>query len=119
MNASSLRRTAGIGLILLAIAIMYFGYWAAPGDATAGELVYRNHCLLCHMLSGQPQFTAEKVFRTPMDSLAEGEVQSKSNAQLRRIIVAGDGHMAPVKGLSHREIVNVIAFIRSLRKTAK
>lgn len=116
MNGPSVRKAAGAALIILAAAIVYFSWWAAPGNAAAGEAVYKDHCLLCHALNGQPQFTAEKVSRTSIDSLTERDVQAKSNADLKKIIVEGDGHMPPVKGLSHREVVNVIAFIRSLKK---
>ncbi|MFZ0213536.1 MAG: c-type cytochrome [Candidatus Acidiferrales bacterium] len=119
MKTSSLRKATGSGLIVLAVAFVYFGWWAAPGDPASGKIAYENHCLLCHTLNGQPQFTAEKFLRTEIDPLTSNEVQLKSDSQLRKIIVEGDGRMAPVKGLSHRQIVNVIAFVRSLGKTAK
>jgi cytochrome c1 len=49
-----------------------------------------------------------------MRHLGSKEVQAKNDAGLRKDIVEGTGKMRPIKGLSDKQVNDVVAFLRSL-----
>jgi len=88
----------------------------AGGDATAGKTVYIKSCASCHGPNGEGKDAIAKMFKTEMKPLNSKEVQAKSDAELRKDITEGTGKMKPVKGLSDKDLDNVIAFVRTLAK---
>ncbi len=57
-----------------------------------------------------------KLLKTTIPPLDSAEVQSKSDADLKKIITEGTGKMKPVKDLSDADIANVIAYVRAFKK---
>jgi mono/diheme cytochrome c family protein len=95
------------------------GCTSARGDAARGQQVYAQRCVACHRADGAPQVGVEKILRVTMDPLGSEDVQFLSDAELKKIIREGKGKMDPVKGLSGRDVINLIAYIRSLASSEK
>jgi hypothetical protein len=51
-----------------------------------------------------------------MHPLGSKDVQSKSDAELKKIITEGNGKMKPVGGLDDKQVADVIAFVRTLKE---
>ncbi len=95
--------------------------WAVPpsGSAKEGKAVYSRSCQGCHGMKGEGNPGIAKMMHVTMLPLGSKEVQSKTDAQLRKDIVDGIGKMPPQRSLSAKEVDNVIAYIRELGKSAK
>ncbi len=102
-----------VGLLML-IATSVPG--AGKGDSAAGKAVYGKHCASCHGASGEAKEAIAKALKVEMRHLGSKEVQAKSDAALRKDIVEGIGKMKPVKGLSEKDVENMIAYVRTLAK---
>ncbi len=102
-----------VGLLMLIATSVPGG---GQGDSAAGKAVYGKHCASCHGASGEGKEAIAKVFKVEMRHLGSKEVQAKSDAELRKDIVEGIGKMKPVKGLSEKDVENVIAYVRTLAK---
>ncbi len=88
----------------------------AAGDAAAGKTVYSNKCLICHGATGDGATGYAKAMKLQPAQLSSDQVQKKTDAELKKIIVEGSGKMKPIKGLSDDDIANVIAYVRTLVK---
>lgn len=88
----------------------------AGGDATAGKAVYTKHCVSCHAAAGEGKEAIAKMMKVEMKALGSKEVQAKSDADLKKDTTEGVGKMKPVKGLSDKEVGDLIAYIRTLAK---
>jgi cytochrome c2 len=84
------------------------------GDAAKGKELF-SRCAVCHGDSGEGKEAIAKMFGVTMPPLASKEVQSLSDAALKKIIEEGKGKMKAVK-MSDQEMTDVIAFLRSLKK---
>lgn len=89
---------------------------AAAGDAKAGQAVYTKTCKACHGAQGEGNPAIAKMLKVPIPPLGSPAVQSKSDDDMKKDIVAGKGKMQPVKTLSAGEAQNVVAFVRTLAK---
>ena len=87
---------------------------AFAADAAAGKAVYSKRCQACHGPAGAGNPAVAKMMGVTMKPLSSGDVQSKSDADLKNVIINGTGKMKPVK-LTDPEAANVIAFIRTLK----
>ena len=92
------------------------GLALAAGDATAGKAAYDKACKSCHGATGAANPSIAKMVKVDMKDLGSSEVQSKSDAELKKIITEGEGKMKPVKTVSGKDVDNVIAYVRSLKK---
>ncbi len=88
----------------------------AAGDAAAGKTVYSNKCLICHGATGDGATGYAKAMKLQPAQLSSDQVQKKTDAELKKIIVEGSGKMKPIKSLSDDDIANVIAYLRTLAK---
>lgn len=104
-----------LGVVLLTLGLSSLPA-VAGGDATAGKTVYNKSCASCHGPNGEGKDAIAKMFKAEMKPLGSKEVQAKSDADLRKGITDGTGKMKPVKGLSDKDLDNVIAFVRTLAK---
>jgi mono/diheme cytochrome c family protein len=86
------------------------------GDAAAGKEVFLKKCKTCHGDDGQGNQGMAKLLKTTITPLDSEEVQSKSDAELKKIITEGKDKMKPVKDVGGADLDNVIAFVRSLKK---
>ena len=105
-------------LVLLAILVLAVSVPLLAGkrDATAGKEVYAKKCATCHGAAGEGKEAIAKMMKVELRHLGSKEVQAKSDADLRKIIVEGTGKMKPVTGCSEAELANVIAYVRTLAK---
>jgi len=104
-------KIAALVAVVLAVSALV---WAA-GGAAKGKAVFASKCAMCHGPGGEGKDAIAKMFKVEMHPLASKEVQAKSDAQLHKDIVEGNGKMKPVK-LTDEEAANVIAFLRCLAK---
>src|SRR5438093_10532749 len=100
--------------ILLLISVA--GFALAAGDPAAGKAVYDKACKSCHGADGAGNANIAKMMKVEMKSLASADVQSRSDADLKKVIAEGEGKMKPVKTVAGKDVDNVIAYVRSLKK---
>jgi mono/diheme cytochrome c family protein len=91
----------------------------AAGDPANGNLVYEKHCLVCHGLQGKGDGPTGKMLKPPPADFTSAASKTKTEADLRQIIENGKPGtaMPPWKGqLSETDIMNVMAYLSTLRK---
>ncbi len=106
-------------IVVALIGLAASGAWAAPpaeGNAKAGKAVFEKHCAVCHGPNGEGKEAIAKMYKVAMPPLGSKEVQSKSDADIKKVVSEGYGKMRPVKGLSAAELSNLVAYIRTLAK---
>ena len=104
---------------IILITLTLAGLAAAPvsaADAKAGQAVYDRSCRSCHGADGAPNPAIAKAMNVQMRDLKSPEVQSKSDADLKKAITDGQGKMRPIPSVSGAAVDNVIAYVRSLKK---
>jgi mono/diheme cytochrome c family protein len=95
-----------------------------PNAKVPGRLAYDMTCSKCHGANGGGDKGADKFFNMTIPRLNSDMVQSKSDAELREIIMKGTSTMPPVEvdeaGFRHRlppqDVDDVIAYLRKLKK---
>ncbi len=105
--------TLGLAL-LVAIAIPLLS--AGKGDAAAGKEVYTKRCATCHGAAGEGKEAIAKMLKVEMRHLGSKEVQTRTDADLRKVIAEGNGKMKPVTGLNEKELADLLAYLRSLTR---
>jgi len=100
--------------ILLLICVS--GFALASGDAAAGKAVYDKSCKSCHGADGTANPNIAKMMKVDMKDLGSAAVQAHSDADLKKIIVDGQGKMKPVTSVAAKDVDNVIAYVRTLKK---
>ncbi len=90
----------------------------------SGKTAYREACARCHGESGDGNTEADKFFNISIPRLNSHEIQSKSDDQIKQIILNGTSVMPPVEveeaGFRHRlppqDLDAVVAYIRTLKR---
>jgi mono/diheme cytochrome c family protein len=100
-------------LTVCAFALLYGPAWAA--DAAAGKAVYGTKCRTCHGANGEGNPSMAKALKTEIKALTDAEVQSMSEADIKKVITDGKGKMKPV-AVTGADLDNVAAFVKSLKK---
>ena len=106
--------------IFLAILVGFCGThfaMAQGGDAAAGKAAFTKSCAACHGADGAPKEAVAKMLKVEIPHLGSKDVQAKSDADLKKVITDGYEKMKPVKNLSDKDVGNLIAFVRTLKKT--
>ena len=103
-------------MVTLSVMLSAGALLQGAGDAQAGKAVYDAKCKTCHGADGKGNAALAKTLKVEFKDLASKEVQSKSDAELKKQITEGMGKMQAVKGLSDKQVEDVIAFVRSLVK---
>ena len=103
-------KTIKIGTISLILA----GSLAYAG-APEGKAVYTAKCVSCHGANGEGKAAIAKMFNVTLAPLASKDVQAKSDADLRKVILTGQGKMKPVQGVAEKQADDVVAFLRTLK----
>jgi len=88
----------------------------AYAGAPEGKAVFAAKCQACHGPNGEGKASIAKMFNVTMLPLGSKEIQSKSDADVKKIITEGHGKMKPVGGLDDKQIADVIAFVRTLKE---
>jgi mono/diheme cytochrome c family protein len=102
-------------LIATMLVVLSAGAGSAA-DAKAGKIVYDKSCKSCHGADGTPNPAIEKMLKVQMWDLKSKEVQSRSDADLRKADVEGEGKMKPVSGITGAAVDDLLAYVRSLGK---
>jgi mono/diheme cytochrome c family protein len=89
--------------------LLTLGAVQAFGAAADGKTVYDAKCKMCHKADGAGMPAMK------MRALGSAEVQAKSDADLKKDIIAGNGKMKAV-AISEAQATDVVAFIRTLKK---
>jgi mono/diheme cytochrome c family protein len=87
----------------------------AFAGAPEGKTVFEAKCQACHGPKGEGKESIAKMFKVEMHPFSSKEVQSKTDADFKKIITTGNGKMKPITGLSDKQIEDVIAFVRTLK----
>ena len=85
-------------------------------DSAAGKDLYGKKCASCHGAAGEGKDSIAKMFKVEMKELGSKEVQSKSDADLKKIILEGAGKMKAVKDIDAKNADDLAAYLRTLAK---
>ncbi|HXE74723.1 MAG TPA: DinB family protein [Candidatus Xenobia bacterium] len=86
------------------------------GDVANGKAVYTRACQKCHAADGSGVAAIAKAMKVELRPLSSAEVQKISDAELASIIKNGKGKMVKTAGLTEKDVADVIAYVRSLKK---
>lgn len=103
MRGRSLLRLVAAGALLAA------AQTAAAGDIRNGARIYQNHCAMCHGAGG-------RAVMPDAPSFARGERLLQPDGVLLTSIRGGKRAMPAFAGLlSDRQILDVVAYLRTMR----
>jgi len=88
----------------------------AHAGAPEGKPIYVAKCQGCHGANGEAKPAIAKMFNVTIPALGSKEIQAKSEADLKKVIVEGHGKMKPVGGLEDKQVSDVISFVRTLKE---
>ena len=100
----------------IVVLIASAGLALAAGDAAAGKALYDKSCKSCHGADGTANPNIAKMMKVEMKALGSAEVQTESDADLKKVVTDGQGKMKPIKGVAGKDLDNVVAYVRSLKK---
>jgi mono/diheme cytochrome c family protein len=109
MESTHFMKATVLATMLLAGSLAYAG-------APEGKSIFVAKCQGCHGANGEGKAAIAKMFNVTMHPLGSKDVQSKSDAELKKIITEGNGKMKPVGGLDDKQVADVIAFVRTLKE---
>jgi mono/diheme cytochrome c family protein len=92
------------------------GIAVAAGDPAAGKAVFDKTCKTCHGATGVANPNIAKMMKVDIKDLGSPEIQKMSDADFKTTITEGKGKMKPVKSVAGKDIDNVVAYVRSLKK---
>ena len=92
----------------MVLALCSTSAWAA--DAAAGKAVYMAKCRGCHGAEGEGNPNIAKMMKVEMKPLGE------TTADVKKVVMDGQGKMKPIGGLSGADIDNVVAYVHTLKK---
>ncbi len=98
----------GLTITCMFLALCSTSAWAA--DAAAGKAVFAAKCRACHGAEGQGNPAIAKMMKVEMKPLGE------STADVKKVVMDGQGKMKPVGGLSAADVDNVVAYVHTLKK---
>ena len=101
-------------IVLIAVLLSVTPLLAA--DTAAGKDLYGKKCASCHGVAGEGKDSIAKMFKVEMNHLGSKEVQAKSDADLKKIILEGGGKMKGVKDIDAKNADDLVAYLRTLAK---
>jgi mono/diheme cytochrome c family protein len=105
------------GVICIIVSLLFAGIVFGAGDAAAGKETYSKKCASCHGASGEGKDAIAKQLKVEMRHLGSKEVQARSDADLKKIIMEGTGNkMKAVAGVDAKSADDVVAYLRTLKK---
>ena len=104
----------GLPVLIALIAVLL--YTTPMTAADAGKELYTKKCATCHGDNGDGKEAIAKMFQVTMKPLSSKEVQAKSDADLKKVILEGSVKMKPVKDVDPKAADDIIAYVRTLKK---
>lgn len=83
--------------------------------AAEGKELYTAKCQTCHGEKGEGKAAIGKMYNITMPNLASKETQAKSDADLKKVVTAGQGKMKPVAGVTDKQAGDIVAYVRTLK----
>ena len=100
----------------IVVLIASAGLALAAGDAAAGKALYDKSCKSCHGADGTANPNIAKMMKVEIKDLGSADVQARNDAYLKKVVTEGQGKMKPIKSVAGKDLDNVIAYVRSLKK---
>ena len=88
----------------------------ASAGVPEGKALFLSKCQACHGPNGEGKPAIAKMFNVTMHPLGSKEIQSKSDADIKKTITTGQGKMKAVTGLTDPQVDDIIAFVRTLKQ---
>jgi mono/diheme cytochrome c family protein len=104
-----------IALILMTAVLLYV-MPAMAADTNAGKDLFGKKCASCHGPDGEGKDAIAKMFKVEMKPLGSKEVQARSDADLKKVILEGSGKMKGVTGIDAKNADDIVAYLRTLAK---
>jgi len=102
------RRTAILALVVCG----WLTLLSAETKTSAGEDIYKSHCVVCHGADGTGKTTLGQQLKA--SDLHGKEVQSLTDAQLKQVISEGKNNMPAFRGqVTEAEIDDLVKYIRT------
>lgn len=105
-----------VTLLMTFVLTVSAGIAGAAGDPEAGKTVFDKTCKTCHGATGVANPNIAKMMKVDIKELGSPEIQKMSDADFKTTITEGHGKMKPVKSVTGKDIDNVIAYVRTLKK---
>jgi mono/diheme cytochrome c family protein len=103
-------------IVISAVLAAFLAGAVAAADAKAGAAVYEKSCKSCHGADGTPNAAVSKMMKVEMRDLKSPAVQSRSDAELKKVVTDGEGKMKASASVTGASADNVVAYVRSLKK---
>jgi mono/diheme cytochrome c family protein len=107
-------RTLPVLIALIAVLLYVMPMTAA--DVGAGKDLYAKKCASCHGAAGEGKDAIAKMFKVEMKPLNSKEIQAKSDADIKKVILEGTGKMKPVADIDAKAADDIVAYVRTLAK---
>ena len=105
---------AGITVVTVVLATIFFLSAAAKADTVAAEGTYKAKCAMCHGPEGKGATATGKTMG--VKDFSSDEVQKMSDTDLSAAITAGKGKMPKYASLSADQVKDLVAYIRAFGK---
>ena len=102
--------------VLITAMIIYTAPLTKAADAAAGKAAFAKKCASCHGAGGEGNEKIATLMKVEMHHLDSKEVQAKSDAELKKDILEGNGKMKPPKDIDAKSADDLVAYLRSLAK---
>ena len=102
-------------ILISTLAILSTGVVFAA-DLKDGQASYEKACKSCHGADGAANPAIAKMMKVEMKDLKAADVQARSDADLKKVVTAGEGKMKASASVTGASVDNVVAYVRSLKK---
>jgi mono/diheme cytochrome c family protein len=105
-----------VTVLIALIAALLYAMPMTAADTGAGKDLFAKKCASCHGAAGEGKDAIAKMFKVEMKPLDSKEVQAKSDADIKKVILEGTGKMNVVKDVDAKAADDIVAFVRTLAK---
>ena len=105
-----------LATLIALVTLLLYAMPMTAADAGAGKDLYAKKCANCHGAAGEGKDAIAKMFKVEMKPLSSKEVQARSDADMKKIILEGNGKMNAVKDVDSKAADDIVAYVRTLAK---
>ena len=109
-------RMKALPVFIALLAVLLYVMPMTAADVGAGKDLYAKKCASCHGPNGEGKDAIAKMFKVEMRPLSSKEVQARSDAEIKKIILEGNGKMQTVKDVDAKAADDIVAYVRTLAK---